>query len=196
MEKTLTKGLQSAIATRIGELRALRNETLDTLAAKSGVSKGMISRIEREKVGVSVETLSKISEALGVSISDLLRQNKRRKYVVCARNEQPIIEDKERGFFRRTLSPTFENRSVEFVHNVLKPGCKTPIFPAHRSGIEEHIFVLSGELTGHIDGEKITIAQGECLYFDASVDHSFRNDTHQDVSWVLVMSSGMLALKT
>ena len=191
----MSKNLSSTIAAKLAELRSARGETLETLAAKSGVSKGMISRIEREEVGVSVETLGKISEALGVSISDLLQQDRRKKFFLHAPEHQPVIDDVDRGFVRRTLSPTFENRSIEFVHNTLEAGSETPVFPAHRPGIEEHIYVLHGTLTGMLGDEAVEICEGECLYYDASVTHSFRNNTDQTVVWILIMSSGALNIK-
>lgn len=190
----MPKELSATIASRLTELRASRGETLDSLSTKSGVSKGMISRIERQEVGVSVETLGKISEALGVGISDLLLQDQRKRFFLHTPGQQPVIDD-ESGFVRRTLSPTFENRSIEFVHNTLEPHSETPQFPAHRPGIEEHIYVLQGVLTGVLGEDTVEIREGECLYYDASVTHSFKNNTDLPAAWILVMSSGVLGLK-
>ena len=192
----LSRDLSSTIASRLTEIRSLRGETLDSLSAKSGVSKGMISRVERKEVGVSVETLSKISEALGVSISDLLKLDERKKLIICAPEQQPVIDDTKRGFVRRTLSPTFESRSIEFVHNTLEPRSETPIFPAHRSGVEEYIYVLQGTLTGVLGNQKVEIRQGECLYYDATITHSFKNNTDQTVIWILVINLAGPGLKS
>lgn len=156
----------------------------------------MISRIERREVGVSVETLGKIAEALGIGISDLLQLDERKKFFLHTPEQQPVIDDAERGFVRRTLSPTFESRSIEFVHNTLEAQSSTPTFPAHRSGIEEHIYVLQGVLTGFLGDQTVEIREGECLFYDASVSHAFRNETDQPVTWILVMSSGALGLKS
>lgn len=184
--------LSSFVADRIKELRKKQSLTLDALAAAADVSKAMVSRIERNQVGVTIEVLSRISEALGVSISDLLDQNVKRRCVLQKIEDQPIVEDNTRGFSRRTLSPTFSNRSVEFVRNELAPGGETGVFTGHRKGVEEHIYVVEGELQAQVGDTQLIVGEGECLFFEANVDHSFKNTSNQTTVWLLVMSTGQL----
>lgn len=172
-----------------GNLRSLRqqaNLTLDKLAEHAGVSRAMISKIER---GASVPTatvLGKLAAALNLSLSQLLGQAKAREPLLVGRGEQSIFCDPETGFERRSLSPLFEDSAVNLAFNVLPPN-KTVTFPPHHKGVEEYLVVHEGRLTVIIDGTSFNVGPGDTLFYPSDCVHEFCNETHLPVSFYIVV---------
>lgn len=62
--------------------------TLETLASQAGISKALLSKIENSKVSSPLATFSKISKALGVPLSDLLKEEEQIKYLVVRKGDK------------------------------------------------------------------------------------------------------------
>lgn len=160
--------------------------TSDQLAELSGVSRAMISKIER---GVSVPTatvLGKLAAALKVSLSQLLGTPHSRGPKLVQRHEQLVFRDPETGFERRSLSPLFEDGAVDLAFNVLPAG-RSASFPAHHAGMEEYLVVQDGTLTVIVDGEAFTVAAGDTLFYPSNRTHEFRNEASEPVSFFIVI---------
>lgn len=172
-----------------GNLRRMRQDaklTSDQLAALSGVSRAMISKIER---GVSVPTatvLGKLAAALRVSLSQLLGSPHQRAPQLLKLGEQSVFRDPETGFERRSLSPVFEDGAVDLAFNVL-PAKRSARFPAHHAGMEEHLFVHEGTLTVILDETPFIVAAGDTLFYPSNCEHEFSNETDQPVSFLVVI---------
>lgn len=160
--------------------------TSDQLAGLSGVSRAMISKIER---GVSIPTatvLGKLATALKVSLSQLLGSPHPRSPRLTRRTEQAVFRDSATGFERRSLSPVFEDGAVDLAFNVLPAG-RSVRFPAHHAGMEEHLVVQEGELTVMLDAARFVVSAGDTLFFPSNCVHEFRNETDRAVSFLIVI---------
>ena len=160
--------------------------TSDQLAELSGVSRAMISKIER---GVSVPTatvLGKLAAALRVSLSQMLGAPRPREPKLVRRCEQSVFRDPETGFERRSLSPLFVDGAVDLAFNMLPAG-QSASFPAHHAGVEEYLVVQDGTLTVLIDGARLTVASGDTLFFASDCVHEFRNETDRPLSFFIVI---------
>lgn len=166
--------------------------TLDGLSERSGVSRGMISKIERGETSPSTEIIGKLSEALGLSISQLIGGIRGDGIVYIEAVEQPIYHDKKSGFKRRSLSPMYRGRGVDFVLNSLPTGSRTSSFPSHRVGVEEHLFVEQGQLRVHVGEHSQDLATGDFLFYPADVEHSFENIGDEDAHFYTVIDSTRL----
>jgi len=167
-------------------LRHARGLTLDDLARRSGVSRAMMSKIER---GVAVPTatvLGKLALGLEVGLSRLMSGQRERAPVLLPPAAQPVYRDPETGFTRRSLSPLFPDRRVDFALNVLPPG-KVAAFPPHPHGVEEYLFVSRGALVVVVDGERFGVGEGSSLFYLANVTHEFRNETDVPVTFFIVV---------
>lgn len=171
-------------------LRRMRQETrltLDHLAELSGVSRAMISKIER---GVSVPTatvLGKLAGALNTSLSQLLGEFQARRPRLCHRENQTTYRDPASGFERRSLSPVFKDDAVDLAFNVLPPG-KAVRFPPHRAGVEEFLVVHEGRLVVMLDGKRFEAASGDTLFYPSDCIHEFRNEGKQAVIFYIVIN--------
>jgi transcriptional regulator with XRE-family HTH domain len=159
---------------RVRELRRARGLTLEELAAGSGVSRAMISKVERGEKNPTLVVAAKLAEGLGVSLSRLAGVEERRRAAVVRRDEQAVMRDPGSGFERRVLSPLFAG-PLEFVLNTLPENESTGDFPPHPPGTEEYVAVARGRLLAVLDGEEYRLGTGDSLYFEADVTHRFQN---------------------
>ena len=177
------------LGVRVKDLRKEAGLTLDELAGRSGVSRAMISKLERGEKNPTLVIAARLAEGLGVSLSRLAGVEERREVVLVPRERRMVLRDPETGFERQSLSPTFAGRGVEFLRNVVPEGSTSGDFPAHRKGVEEHIVVEKGELKATLGGEEYLLRQGDALFFEADVPHRFDNAGSGECAYYLVISS-------
>ena len=178
------------LGVRVRDLRKDRGLTLEELAGVSGVSRAMISKLERGEKNPTLVIAARLAEGLGVSLSRLAGVEERREIVVVPKERRTVLRDPQTGFERQSLSPTFAGRGVEFLRNVVPEGSTSGDFPPHRKGVEEHIVVESGELQATLGGEKYLLREGDALYFAADVPHRFDNVGRGECAYYLVISAG------
>jgi transcriptional regulator with XRE-family HTH domain len=177
---------------RLGErVRALRRErgwTLELLAERSGVSRAMISKLERGEKNPTLVVAARVAEGLGVSLSQLVGIEARREIVVVPKERRMVMRDPETGFERQLLSPSFGGE-LEFIRNVVPEGSTSGEFPPHRRGVEEYVVVEKGRLRAILGSEEHVLEEGDAAYFEADVAHRFDNAGVGECSYYLVIDS-------
>jgi transcriptional regulator with XRE-family HTH domain len=178
---------------RLGErVRALRRErgwTLEVLAQRSGVSRAMISKLERGEKNPTLVVAAKVAEGLGMNLSELVGVEEKRKVVVVPRGKGMTMRDPETGFERQLLSPSLGGRGVEFMRNVVPEGSTSGELPPHRRGVEEYVVVERGRLRAVLGGVEYVLEEGDAAYFEADVAHRFDNAGAGECSYYLVIDS-------
>ena len=175
---------------RVRELRRAKGLTLNDLAGSSGVSRAMISKIERGEKNPTLVVAARISEGLGVTLSQLAGIDVRREVVLVPHDRRMVMRDPDTGFERQLLSPTFGNRGVEFIRNVIPEGSTSGEFPPHKRGVKEYVVVERGRVAAILDGEEHVLEEGDAVYFEADVTHRFDNVGVGECSYYLVIDSG------
>src|SRR5215218_7755376 len=170
-------------------LRRERGLTLEGLAERSGVSRAMISKLERGEKNPTLVVATKVAEGLGVTLSRLAGMEERREVVVVPKEKRMVMRDPDTGFERQLLSPNFVGSGVEFIRNEIPEGSTSGEFPPHRQGVEEHIVVERGSLRAILGGEEYLLEEGDSIYFEADVPHRFDNVGEGTCSYYLVISS-------
>ena len=177
---------------RLGErVRALRRErgwTLKLLAERSGVSRAMISKLERGEKNPTLVVGARLAEGLGVSLAQLVGIEERKEIVVVPRERRMVMRDPETGFERQLLSPSFGGE-LEFIRNVVPEGSTSGEFPPHRRGVEEYVVVEKGRLRTILGSEEHVLEEGDAAYFEADVAHRFDNVGVGECSYYLVIDS-------
>src|SRR5687768_13927267 len=173
---------------RVRELRRRRSLTLEELAERSGVSRAMISKLERGEKNPTLVVAAKVAEGLGVSLSRLLGIEERRSVVVVPREARMVMRDPETGFERQLLSPRVGG--LEFIRNVVPEGSTSGEFPPHRRGVEEYVVVQKGRLRVVLGEEEHVLEEGDAAYFEADVAHRFDNAGEGECSYYLVIVPG------
>lgn len=163
-----------AIAERIRLERETRGWSLAELAARSAVSKAMISKVERCEASPTATVLGRLSGAFGLPLSVLLALAEREGDRLARREAQPVWTDPETSYTRRTLSPA-NGGQLELLEVVLPPGIRVP-YPASAFTFQhQQIYVLDGELE-FVEGVRIhRLSGGDCLQLGAPSDCVFVN---------------------
>jgi transcriptional regulator with XRE-family HTH domain len=174
---------------RVRELRRGRGLTLEEFAGRSGVSRAMISKVERGEKNPTLVVAAKLAEGLGITLSEFVGTEERREVVVIPRERRMVMRDPETGFERQLLSPSFGGRGVEFIRNDVPEESTSGEFPPHRRGVEEYVAVEKGRLRAVIEGEEYLLEEGDALYFEADVSHRFDNVGDSECSYYLVIVS-------
>jgi transcriptional regulator with XRE-family HTH domain len=196
MNKVTTTGrsiVEDVSSGRLGErVRALRRErgwTLELLASRSGVSRAMISKLERGEKNPTLVVAARVAEGLGVSLLQLVGIEARREVVVVPRERRMVMRDPETGFERQLLSPSFGGGGLEFIRNVVPEGSTSGEFPPHPRGVEEYVVVEKGRLRAILGSVEHVLEVGDAAYFEADVAHRFDNAGVGECSYYLVIDS-------
>ncbi|MCO6405267.1 cupin domain-containing protein [Aurantimonas endophytica] len=195
LRRVADEGISEQLIILAEELRSHRKRhglSLETLSGLSGVSRSMISKIERCETMPSTNTLSRLSEALGTTFSQLMAHPVEREILVIPAAVQPVLRDETSGFQRRCLSPVLPGRGVDWVLNYLPPQGSTGEFVAHRRGVEEYIYVAKGRLKAVIGERSLVLESGDSLYFQADVTHAFVNVGSEACEYFLIIDSSRL----
>ena len=190
-EDTTTTDINQRIADRIRELRAARAYTLDALAARCGVSRSMISMIERGAASPTAVVLDKLAAGLGVSLASLFggEQEGAPAEPLARRRQQLKWRDPESGYTRRNLSPPgwpspFQLVEVDF------PPCARVAY--ERSGREstmhQQVWVMSGCIDIVIGDELHALQQGDCLAIRLDRPLIFNNPASKAARYILAIS--------
>ena len=113
--------LDRRLGARLKGLRQSRGLTLDQLAARSGVSRAMISRVERGESSPTAALLDRLCAGLGVLLSALFR-DEAPGGPLARRGEQPVWTDPDSGYFRRSVSPAGTGSRLEIVEIEMPAG--------------------------------------------------------------------------
>jgi len=186
--------MSKALGNRIKELREARQWSLRETTDRTGVSKSMLSKIERGSASPTATILGRIAEGFGISISQLVGGETPRGDVVIVRHkEQPVFRVPTTGFERRSLSPLAANGgSTDFVVNVLPPLQSSGTFPPHRPGVEETLVVASGRLRLHLGAAQHDLGTGDAIFYRAQVPHRFDNPSDREpaVFYIVINNAG------
>lgn len=159
---------------RLKAERHQRGLSLETLAAASGVSRSMISNIERGTKAPTVLVLSRLATALGVTVSRLLGEDQAQRVIKRPVSDQPCIIDAE-GWQRRILSPALPGVEFEFIRTTIPPRVTLGSFAGHAAGSREYVAVETGELSVTVDGTEYWLGPGDALYYAGDATHAFSN---------------------
>jgi transcriptional regulator with XRE-family HTH domain len=178
------------VGSRVKKLRSDRGLTLEALAELSGVSRAMLSKLERGEKNPTLVLAAKVAQALRVGLTDLMGvAESRRAVILIPESRRMVFRDPETGFERQLLSPAFESRSLEFVRHVIPKGASSGDLPAYKKGTEKYLVVERGRLRVVIEGRDHFLNAGDSFYFEADAPHRFDNAGKGVCSYYLVVSS-------
>jgi len=177
----------AAIASRIRAGREARGWSLAEFAERSGVSKAMISKIERDETSPTAALLGRLSGALGLTLSELLAGAESHSRRLIRTHEQPLWTDPATGYVRRQVSPAVSDTPLELTRVELPPGAGVAYPAASYAFIRQMIWVLDGRLT-FIEGEVAhRLEAGDCLALGPPQDCSFRNEGDAPCAYLVAL---------
>lgn len=174
--------VDSHLAQRVRELRKARGLTLAQLATASGVSRSMISLIERGEASATAAVLDKLADALGLSLVALFSLPERdaatqsEPHPLARRADQPTWRDRQSGYLRRQLSPAGVAPPIDLVEVEFPPGASMAFESAtQRHRTHQQLWMLAGEMQVTIDASAWHLRRGDCLAMDLGPRIVFNN---------------------
>lgn len=177
-----------SLGARVRALRLRADLTLDELARRSGISKAMLSKIENNLTQPTVTRIGRLAESLDVTITQLIGGRERRHILHLPKAAQAVIRDSRSGYIRRSLSPLFPSRGIDFVEGRLRKGASTGSFVPHAHGVEEMLVVSQGRIRVILDDASYELEEGDSIYFEADVEHQFDNIGTDEAIFFLVIN--------
>lgn len=178
-----------AFGVRIRKHRSAAGLTLEQLSRQSGVSRAMLSKVERGEKTPTIGIATRIAQALNTPLSALIGGDLTGgSPVVLRKSDRPIFRDPQTGFERHIVSPATGGSHVELVYHYLPPGVSTGLLPAYPAGTEKQVVVTTGNLVVVFEHGKQHLGPGDALFFQANVDHAFENTTSAPCGYYLVVS--------
>lgn len=185
--------IDAMIARHIRELRKACGYTLDELAARSLVSRSMISLIERQQTSATAATLNRLAGALGVTLADLFVDKSKtpEQQPLSRRETQQLWTDPESGYVRRQVSPTGFLAPIELVE-VLFPAGQSVVFGnivPKEAGYHQQIWMLEGEMEITLDDVQWQLRAGDCLAMILGPHSLFRNRSRSPARYLVALAT-------
>lgn len=176
--------LGKIIARNLYELRVERNLSLGDLARESGISKTMLSDIEKGNSNPTINTIWKIANGLKVPYTKLI-DNIERETIVLRKSESIMQTDETENYrvfcyYRTTPIRNFELFYVELDANSANASI------GHSEKAQEYIYVISGELVLQLETGEYTLYEGDSFAFDSSLNHTYVNKTDSLLTFMVI----------
>ncbi len=173
------------VGARVRSLRRERGLTIEQLAAATGLTKGFISQLERDRTAPSLSSIARICDALGVRLSTIFEREPAPALV--RRNERPTLE----------TSFSTQNHLLSSRDEARFQAIKSEVAPGEGAGDEltslpgemEFVYVLEGSLELRVSEETHVLEAGDALTYQLSKPHTWRNASDTKplrVLWVSV----------
>ena len=192
--------LNQRIAERVRGLRAAKGLSLDALAARSGVSRSMISLVERGESSPTAVVLEKLATGLDVVLASLFDAPATGQDVaggpIARRKEQPEWRDPASGYLRRNVSPIGRGQPMQIVEVHFPPGGRVAFETGVRDvQVFQQVWVLEGRIDISLDGDVHHLHEGDCMAMELDRPTMFHNPSRQTARYAVVLVSEPLARK-
>ena len=172
---------------RVKKLRADRNWSLEELASASGVSRSMLSEIERQRANPTLSVTYRIAQAFGLSLQDLIESANSASTIQTIRaKERTQIFRSDKQCQIRTLSPLNLEKDVEFYELRLPSGGVLNSLP-HIDGTREFLTVEEGSIDLKSGNSAETLTKGDSATYRADVPHTIANSGKSEAVAFLVV---------
>jgi transcriptional regulator with XRE-family HTH domain len=173
------------VGERLRTLRRFRRCTLQTVAARSGLSESFLSQVERGRSNASIASLKRIADALGVSMADLFEPDGLPGPRVLRRDERPALQFGILG--RKLLLTPRPLHHLEVFAGELEVGGSTGAEPYAHGDSEELFVVVSGTVRLELGGEEFELEPGDSIDYRSSTPHRAVNTGQEraEVLWII-----------
>lgn len=181
--------LNRRIGERVRELRAAQGLSLEALATRCGVSRSMISLIERGEASPTAVVLERLATGLGVMLASLFDAPRPAASPLARAAEQPPWRDPASGYWRRNVSPVGVDTPVRIVEVQFPPQAHVAYETAERDPpVHQQVWVIEGTLVLRVGDEEHRLHDGDCLAMTLDRPISFSNPTRRTTRYAVVIA--------
>ena len=168
------------------QLRAERAWSLDQLAARAGVSKGVLVALEQGRSHPNLATLARIGDAFGVPVTRLVDAADQPRVQITGPEQERVLWRGPSGGTGTIVAATEAPWAAELWHWELLPG-ESFGGDAHAPATREMTWVEAGTLTLTVAGAGHQVAAGRCVRFPGGLPGSYRNDGTEPVRMTMIV---------
>lgn len=192
--------LNQRIGKRVRGMRASKGISLDALAHQSGVSRSMISLIERGESSPTAVVLEKLAGGLNVTLASLFdppeSSNIASLSPISRRAEQLEWKDPATGYMRRNVTAPGVPQPVQIVEVQFPPGGRVAFEDSSREvRVYQQIWVLEGTIDVTVGQVHHRLQQGDCLSMQLDGPTMFHNPTRKRTRYAVVSASESIRRK-
>ncbi|WP_179750430.1 helix-turn-helix domain-containing protein [Kineococcus aurantiacus] len=181
-----TVDLSNSLAETLVAVRTARGLSVAALAEASGVSRAMITKVERGAAQPTAVLLGRLAGALGLTLSQLVARAEGSEEPVARRADQPVWTDPATGYVRRAVTPG-TGGPLELIEVVLPAGARAGFPAATYAGTHHQVWVLDGALRFHEGAVVHELGAGDCLRLGAPQDCVYENASGQPCRYLVAL---------
>ncbi|WP_230533012.1 helix-turn-helix domain-containing protein [Microvirga roseola] len=183
--------INAHLAERLRFLRGDRGLTLDGLAERTGVSRSMISLIERGESSPTAAVLDKLAAGLGVTLASLFAERESPAASPHARRaDQRIWRDPDTGYLRRNLSAPGFPSPIELVEVILPAGARVAYDTGPRLlDVGQQVWMIEGEIELGVGDDIYRLATGDCLSMRIDLPVLFHNPAEKPARYLVALAT-------
>lgn len=177
------------ISNKIKSTRKSKNLTIQELADRAKVSKGLISQIENGRTIPSLLVLIQIISSLEIDLMEFfegLSLNDKGLNILVRRKDQYETFEKEpaQGYlYHRIFTKGFKNTTIDIVLLEIEPGSKRDYVT---TDAYEYKFMMSGQVTYDFKTHTEVLNEGDSLFFDGNIAHNPINKSNQTAKMLVI----------
>jgi transcriptional regulator with XRE-family HTH domain len=180
------------VAAQVRRLRSQRRLSLNTLAKRSGVSRSMISLIERGEASPTAVLLERLATGLGIALAQLFDAPVEALHPspsVARRSRQPVWRDPASGYVRRNVSPAQTADSFRIVEVEFPAGGHVAFeTTVHEPPLHQQVWVLAGSIQLTVGEQTHRLERGDCLAMKLDQLVVFANPGAKPARYAVVIS--------
>ncbi len=186
------QGINARIAKRVRTLRTELGISLDALSGRCGVSRSMLSLVERGESSPSAVVLEKIATGLSVSLATLFEDADGPRSPVSHAVDRRLWRDPQSGYVRRNISPANFPSPIQIVDVALPAGARVAYETGQReANIHQQIWIQQGSIEVTVGRDTYCLAQDDCLAMRLNEPTAFRNRTRKAARYIVVLASAL-----
>ena len=188
---TLLAGLERyRVGPKLKALRLKKGLGLVQLGEHTGLSPGMLSKIERGLLFPTLPTLLRIALVFGVGLEHFFVDQPKRTVAVVRRRDRLRLPNRpgeeSPSYLFESLDFPVTDRKMEAYYAEF-PAAGAPSAPHEHPGAEL-IYILKGQLAVDVDSEEIVLDEGDAMYFDSAAPHGYRRHGRAACAAIVVVS--------
>ncbi len=191
MNNTIVEGLKPyALGEKLRNLRLKKSMGLVELGRHTGLSAAMLSKLERGKLFPTLPTLLRIAMVFGVGLDFFFTDERKRHVVSIVRRQERLKFPENAG--SSVIAYNFESldfkaseRKLNAFYAEFEPVPAEKVRPHQHAGVEL-LYLISGKLELTISSDRHVLEEGDAVYFDSAVRHSYRRVSKNRCSAVIV----------
>jgi len=177
------KEINELVGYNLKKLRSEKGLTLDQVSEKTGVSKSMISEIERGTKSPTISVIWKICNGIDIPFSELMKTDT--EDIAIVTYEKIKHYTVEEGFDLFAIFTYDEKKRFEVFRQEIMPHT-TYNSTKHEAKLREYCIAIKGEFTLQLGKVKYKINEGEALQFLANCNHSYMNETDEIIKVIVI----------